>query len=857
MADTADTIVSLLQQAAAAFGNRPAVIARQGYRTERWTYACLWALSGHTAAFLQRRGIHKGDRAILWAPNSPQWVAAYFGCLRTGAIVVPLDVRSSPEFVRKVVERTQPRLAFLSAATASSSFEEAGVPVVHLEGLETLAQEDTGYQEVPLAPSDIAEVMFTSGTTGDPKGVILTHGNIAANVRAATQAVPSKPTYRLLSLLPLSHMLEQTVGLLAPLSGGASIYYPQGRQPTLILRALREYRITTLVLVPQALQLFMNAIEGRVREQGKDRAWRMLHRVAPHLPFPLRRRLFAPVHRQLGGALRFVMCGGAYLDPALAQQWEDLGIVVLQGYGTTEAAPIISCNTFQRRKLDSVGMPLPGVRVRTASDGEILVRGGNVTPGYWQDPRATHEAFEDGWYRTGDLGCQDADGFLYFKGRKKDLIVLASGLNVYPEDIEALLKKHPDVADAAVVGLPRQGQDIQVHAVLLMRDGKADARAAVEAANGALADHQRIQGATVWPEVDFPRTHTLKVKKHQVLEQLLRLKAGTKPTAPVGADQAAPATPLAQLLSRLLQVPAGQLQPAMRLGSELGMDSLGRVELLAAVETEMGVYLDESQVSADTTLEELEVQVAQVGQVAQRPRYWQWPLHPLARLGRASAQALLAFPVLRLLAPVRVQGAEHLKGLQGPVLFAANHLSHLDTPAVLAALPARWRSRTAVAAAADVWFGKERWKAVAAAFLFNAFPFSRTGSVRPSLEHCSRLLDKGWSVLIYPEGTRSISGRIGPFKSGTGLMAVEMGVSVVPVHVQGTYEVLSKDQTVPRRGRVQVCFGKPLQFSRKTSYIEATRAVEAAMRALEAEPGRQPADLRVGTTPATWPRRHR
>ncbi len=830
------TLVGLLQKAQEQFGARTALIARPRYKTERWSYHDLWRMSGQAAAYMHRQGMNRGDRVILWAHNSPQWVAAFFGCLRAGAIAVPLDVRSSVEFVHKVVERTQPKLACLSYATAEA-WGGLEVPVIRLEEWESSLDEvDSPPNEVSITPGDIAEIMFTSGTTGDPKGVILTHGNIVANVKAARQMVASKPGYRLLSLLPLSHMLEQTVGLLAPLSRGASIYYLQSRGSTAIFRAFKEQHITTLVLVPQALQLFMTAIDAQVDARGKKGQWHRLQQLAPRLPMPLRRRLFAPVHRQLGGSLEFFMCGGAYLDPALARKWEALGIPVLQGYGTTEAAPIISCNTLQRRKLESVGMPLPGVEVKISDEGEVLVRGDNITPGYWQNPQATDNVFNDGWYMTGDLGFLDQDGFLYLRGRQKDLIVLSSGLNVYPEDIETVLKEHPEVSDAVVVGLPRQGQEVQVHSVLLLKGGQAEARPIIERANAALAEHQRIQGFTVWPEEDFPRTHTLKVKKHQVLEQLTRLKADERPATAATGLHPSIASPLVQLLARLARVQVDEVQASMTLGDKLGLDSLARVELLAALETELGVELDESQISAETTVDDLKAMLTQAESAPPRPTYWEWPLNGPVRVCRAAVQFGLAFPLLRLVAPQTVDGREHLRGLLGPVLFAANHLSHLDTPVVLAAMPPGWRFRTAVAAAADFWFSSGRIKSAAAALLFNAFPFSRGGSIRPSLERCSYLLDRGWSVLIYPEGSRSDTGLMGLFKSGTGLMSVELGVPLVPVHIQGTFKVLSKGQTVPRRGEVRVRFGKPLRFPPRTSYLDATRAIEEAVKALGDQP---------------------
>ncbi|MBI4201826.1 MAG: long-chain fatty acid--CoA ligase [Chloroflexi bacterium] len=280
-----NTIASLLEESAARYGERTALVMRQGYRTQRWSYERLWRTSGQVAGRLQRQGVQKGDRIILWGINSPEWVAAFFGCLRAGAIAVPLDARSTREFTCQVAQRTQPTLAFVSAVTMTEA-QALGVPLAVMEKLEAFVGDGPVPEGLPaLGPEDIAEVMFTSGTTGDPKGVVLTHGNIASNVEAATTVVPVKPDYRLLSLLPLSHMLEQTVGLLSPLSGGAAVHYLPSRQPAVIFRAFKEYRITSLVLVPQALQLFMNAMHARAEEQGKGKLSRNCWQRPQTFPF--------------------------------------------------------------------------------------------------------------------------------------------------------------------------------------------------------------------------------------------------------------------------------------------------------------------------------------------------------------------------------------------------------------------------------------------------------------------------------------------------------------------------------------------------------------------------------------------
>ncbi len=519
----AHTLPEFLLRAREAYGPRPALRLRDPARGFTWTYADLAAFAAGVARRLSDQGIGRGDRVVLWGPNEPAWAGAFFGCLFVGAIVVPLDARNTPDFVERVIARTRPRLQIVGPTQQPP----ATVPTIRFADLPPLAP------AIPLPTpvsneNDLAEIVFTSGTTGTPKGVMLTHRNLLTDVRAMVEVVPILPTYRVLSLLPLSHMFEQAVGLLAPLSGGASIVYISTLRPDTIFEALSEEGITTILCVPQVLQLFLNAIEREVRRRGRERLWRLLHAVAPWVPFSLRRWLFRPVHQRLGGRFLFFVCGGAYLDPALAQKWENMGIKVVQGYGTTETSPAIAANSLERRNLRSVGKPLSCNEVRIAPDGEILVRGPNVTPGYWEDEAATAAAFQDGWYCTGDLARQDAEGYLYLIGRKKNMIVLPSGENVYPEDIETLLVQQPGVKDAVVLGLTRPDGDIEVHAVLLGPTPE-QAAAAVREVNRRLAPYQRVRGMTIWPDEDFPRTLTMKPRRPEIEACLKELQTARRP----------------------------------------------------------------------------------------------------------------------------------------------------------------------------------------------------------------------------------------------------------------------------------------------------------------------------------------
>ncbi len=534
-----ETLGDLITESAVRFGPKTALTLAKERSSESWSYADTFRYARRVAMMLQGRGIAPGERVLMWAPNGPRWVGAFFGCMLAGAVVVPLDVKSTADFVGKIAAQTEPRLVLAAHDTvaALAALDLACLAVDELDAV--LPEDDTAWQPPAVRPDDLAELVFTSGTTGAPKGVMLSHKNILSDVEGAKRALgdlatlyklgSAETTVRMLSLLPLSHMFEQVAELFYVLSQGAAITYVDSLQPATIFRAMREDAVTGIPVVPQVLALFMSGLEREVRKKGKWASWQRANRIAPYLPIGLRRRLFKDVHERLGGALDFFVCGGAHLDAQLAQRWENLGIKVVIGYGVTEGSPVIAVNSLARRNLRSVGKAIPCNEIRIADDGEVLVRGDNIMLGYWRNEEATRAAFEDGWYKTGDLGYLDAQGYLYLKGRKKNMIVLGNGMNVYPEDIENALLQEPGVTDAVVIGR-EAGGDVELHAILLLQQG-ADAEAIVKNTNRRLAAHQRLKGHIVWPESDFPRTHTLKAKRDEMLRALEARAA--QPRAPV------------------------------------------------------------------------------------------------------------------------------------------------------------------------------------------------------------------------------------------------------------------------------------------------------------------------------------
>ncbi|HEY0757141.1 MAG TPA: AMP-binding protein [Ktedonobacteraceae bacterium] len=523
-----ETINELFANAVKRFPNRPALLepAEESDKGKgeltTLTYVDLQQQVERFAGYLQGLGLVKGERLLLWSASRINWVIAYLGSLLVGAVVVPLDVSSREDFLLRVAQSTEAKY-LITTAKQYQGLKKPPAPLIDIEHLP--AGELAASQLPEVGEDDLAELVFTSGTTGQPKGVMLSQRNIASNALAALKVIDIRDQDRALSILPLSHMYEVTVDM-AILSRGSSVLYARTLVPDTLLRLLSSQGVTLMVLVPQALQLFLNGIEREVRRQKKERAFAVLQRIAAYLPFGWRRALFGSVHKRFGGHFKFFISGGAYLPPTLAERWENMGFRVLQGYGTTECAPFVSVTLYHEHDYGTTGKALPGQQVRIAEDGEILVHGPNVAQGYWKNPETTAAAFQDGWYHTGDLGYVDEHGLLYIKGRKKNLIVLPNGLNVYPEDIENVLLAHPAVKDAIVIGLSENADAHQqaVHAVLLMEDA-SQAKGAVQLANKQLAAHQQIRGFTIWPETDFPRTHTLKVKRPELLQMLPAVRA--------------------------------------------------------------------------------------------------------------------------------------------------------------------------------------------------------------------------------------------------------------------------------------------------------------------------------------------
>ncbi len=841
------------------YGRDVAYVHRRGYRTVRWTYRQLAQTAAQFARELEARGIQPGERVVLWGENCAEWVAVFWGCLLRGAVVVPVDRIATPDFAQTVARQVDAKLCVRSMELSGG---EDWVPSITLEALPELLAPRSREPLVaaPRSRSDMAEILFTSGATGEPKGVVLTHGNLLANVEPFEVEIDRYRKYerlvhplRFLNLVPLSHIFGQFVGLLVPPLIGGTVILHDTLNPSEVARTIRRERVSLLVAVPRMLESLKTKIERDLDQEGRSEWFHQQFSAAGREHFLKRWWRFRRLHRKFGWKFWALASGGATLDAETEAFWSRLGFAVIQGYGLTETAALITMSHPFRLSRGSVGREFGGREVKLDEHGEILVRGENVAAAYWQGrervPITSEVAGEPGWFRTGDLGERDAQGNLYFKGRKKNVIVDAAGMNIYPEDLEAALRRQPEVRDCVVVGVARNGNE-EPCAVLLLRPDAAAPEAIVRRANESLADFQRMRLWYAWPAEDFPRTATqkprLNIIRSAVAQELVR--PGGAERLPAGAAAARGASPVEELIQRITRRPAAGLSPNATLESDLNLGSLDRVELLSALEDRFQTDLSETQFSAAKTVRDLEQLVQQQPVSRFEYPYARWTQRWPVALFRGLVYYLLVWPATLLMAWPRVRGREHLRGLRGPLLFVPNHVTEIDIGFVLAALPLRFRHRLAVAMvgerlrdlrhppAALPWF--RRWfdplGYLLVTALFNVFSMPKESGVRASFQFAGESVDRGYSLAVFPEGQLTRDGRVGTFRGGIGVLAQKLNIPVVPIKIDGLYELREAGRRFARPGTVRVVIGTPVRFGVGDEPEQIARQLQERVAALSA-----------------------
>ncbi|SKA08275.1 long-chain acyl-CoA synthetase [Trichlorobacter thiogenes] len=808
-------------------GAKAAFVNRTGVRRLELSYAAFHDLALKMANLLAQNGVMPGDRVLIWGPNSSWWAIAWWGIILRGAIAVPVDFMSDLARAESIRGLTQAKLVLQSRFKADRM---VAAPSLLLENLQYLLEEQQPISEIATAvPEDTAQLIYTSGTTGNPKGVILTHKNLVANLLQINQQVPIiNAEFSFLSLLPLSHMFEQMGGFLTPLYRGATIIYLRTLKPSAIMSALGEEDIYIIMSVPRLMQLLKTGIEQELAEKHLLTFFQGLTQLTTALSQGLKRMLYFPIQRKFGRNFTAFVSGGAPLAPDLFRFWSSLGFIVLEGYGLTETSPVLCVNTMEHQQAGSVGPPLPGVKLKL-EEKEVLVQGDNVFPGYYENEQATRDAFTaDGWFKTGDLGELDSAGWLSIKGREKELIVTGAGVNVYPDDLEAVLNRIAGVKESCVIGLNRGGGE-EVHAVLLLDGSGVKPEEIISLANKSLDTLHQITGYSLWHEPEFPKTTTLKIRKFAVKEELA--KGPHKETATASNDS------LFNLLARITKTDATQIHEESLLVNDLGLTSIDRLELVSFLEQEYRLDIEDSQIGPQTRVADLRQIIAKREKHARHDHFRFWTNAGFFRGLRKVWDTLLHDPLFHHFVDLEVQGIEQLENLNGPVFFVANHLSYLDQPAVMAALPSRLRYSCATAAWEEFFFGDyhgveqllRRLSYEYGTVLFNLFPLPQSQGFSGSLAYMGRLADAGSNILIFPEGGHSLDGAMQPFQLGLGIMVKELGLPVVPIKISGTDRVLPHELSFPKQGKVTVTFGEPLHFR----YEEPTEIVEQTRNAVE------------------------
>jgi long-chain acyl-CoA synthetase len=861
-----DTLAALVASLPAR-GDRSAVVAFTHGGKAALSYARLAEAITSTARGLRARGVGRGDRVALLGPNSAEWIVAYFGIVSAGAAAVPLDPQGTSEGTAALLAHAAPKAVITTPAQREALRQLVGSGVRFWlfdtgadESVAALGGGEQG-ELPPIGKEDLASLLFTSGTTGTPKAVPLTHGNFAANVTELGAAHIIDEDDRVLLPLPLHHTYPFTAGLLTALATGATLILPAGISGPEILEACRSGRPTALLAVPRLCTAIWDSVGAGVKARGPIAASvfaaLLTASIAARRHTKLRagRWLFRAVHERFGGALELIGCGGAKLPGQLAWDLEGLGFRVLTGYGLTETSPVLTFNSPRHSKIGSEGRPLPGVELRIADQasdtpGEIIARGPSVFAGYWQDSAASAAAFTaDGWFRTGDLGRIEADGYLHVTGRSKELIVLADGKKFFPDLVEkeyapsALLREVGVFERGGVLAAVVVPDEDEIRRRGALREA-ASVRDEIEDVAARLPPYQRITSYRIVREA-LPRTQLGKLRRH-LLPALFdgAGKAQASEPAPLSdEDGALLATRLGGEVWRWLRerYPESRLTLDTSPQLELSVDSLGWLALTIEIERQFRVELRAERLAHILTLRDLLREIesgAREGPAPPRPA-----TAPFAKPGpvlRATGALLLALTRVIVRAALRpaVTGVDRLP--PGATLITPNHASYLDPAVIAAVLPWRRLRRTYWAGWVGVMHTSPLRRFVSRAA--QVFPVDPERDLAAAVRTARELLDQGYDVVWFPEGRRSPTGELQSFEGGVGVLAQGAAAAVVPAAIDGTFAAWPKHRRWPRPAKVRVAFGTPVDIAGARQPAEIRTSIESAVRKLAADLCAPPAD---------------
>ena len=829
------TIVDLIEIQAKRIPDKIALQMVNDNEWERYTYAETYTHSRRIAYQLWKSGLRKDDRVVLVSENQPEWCIAYLAASQIGCAVVPLDAQTPIREVLAITEFTTAKAILASdavLANSSAQLTEQNILIQNINHFNEIVNTDedipTDFPNVEVTPDTVASIIFTMGTTVDAKGAMLTHGGFISNVKAVAKALPPTDEERILSALPLYHALSFSCSLLMALYSGTTATYVNAFRPTTLLKTMREDKTTAFISVPRLYQMLQTTIERQASREDTPGD-----------------TLAEKAQAVMGGHIRVLVSGGASLTDAIYDGFQKLGLTIYQGYGMTETAPVLSVNPYQNSKCGSVGPAVEGVEFKIDNPnsegiGEIIAKGPSNMKGYYQNQSATENAIRDGWLYTGDLGYIDDDGYLFITGHCKDIIVPASGKNIYPVELEELYQTPSIISEICVVGIPYEdGADTGVHAVIVPTDNregtKADIYNHLQQTAKQLPSYQQFHKSHLFQDA-LPKTENGTIDRGRVKELLEQHLANEQAAAIDETDQEQsnqsdniPEEILAPL-AKLARMPANKIRGESRLDTDLGLDSLTRLDLLMLLESRLGHTIPEAMVANLQTVNDVvkltqtfdKTDIKQTTDIPSKSVKLRQKPYWYARAFRASIRS-----IYKSRFSFECFGLENIP--QGkPFIITPNHTSHLDTLTVITALGQNSHQLWTLAAR-DYWFGN-RLQGWFAHNCLNALPIERDGNFGQFLQDlrmANEVMEQNNGLLIFPEGTRSLDGKLQPFKQGIlSLLIYGQQVPIIPTYIKGTFQVLPKGQNLPKKHPIQIVFGEPLLFEGSQNPEDITENTE-------------------------------
>ncbi|MCG9129268.1 AMP-binding protein [Candidatus Poribacteria bacterium] len=818
------TIVDLIQIQAERIPNKIALQMIHEGECQQYTYAETYHRSRQVAYHLWKSGLRQNDKVILVSENQPEWCISYLAAVQIGSAVVPLDSQTPTEEILAISKYTNAKSILASENVLKKSeiqFNDYNIPIHNINNIEELIDSDEQipieFPNVEITPDTVASIIFTMGTIVDPKGAMLTHGGFISNVKSVAQALTPREEERILSALPLYHALSFSCSLLMALYSGTTATYVNALRPTTLLKAMRDDKTTAFIGVPRLFQMIYDTIvrqSARYETQGETASEKAM--------------------AVMGGHLRVLVCGGAALADSIYDGYQSLGMTIYQGYGMTETAPVLSVNPYQKSKRGSVGPPVDGVEFKISNPdsdgvGEIIAKGPSTMKGYYKNKVATDKAIKDGWLYTGDLGYIDDTGYLYITGLSKDVIVPASGKNIYPVELEALYQNHEDIIEMCVVGIPYEdGSDTAIQAVILPSNSDQNTIDEIQ-------KHLQVRSKQLPSYQHFHRTHFIneslqkdengvidRVAVRESIKQILSLESSESHNKQDDLQDEKTITDESENIpeeillpiARLARLSPNKIRLNNRLDTDLGLDSLTRLDLLFLLESRLGETIPDAMIGNLQTVGDVvdlvtafdkdssEQQSESENKIIKLSEKPQW----YARAFRAGIRS-----IYNRRFSFQCYGLENIPDGK-PFIITPNHCSHLDTLTVITAL-GQESHRMWTLAARDYWFGN-RLQGWFAHKCLNALPIERDGDFTQFLKDlrmANEVMEKNNGLLIFPEGTRSLDGNLQPFKPGVlSLLIYGQQVPIIPTYIKGTFQVLPKGQNIPKKHPVQIVFGKPL-----------------------------------------------